>query len=126
MPDQRFEPRRDKMPRLMVPRGMRYARQPAIGYQMFIRFRPGRQRSIGLHPVSVSGFVAPLRESGHDLGVRSRAAKGLHSLFAFPCGESPESAVGIKEKSSAQEPGRVLGLALREKRLPDEGWKIGY
>ena len=71
---------------------MRHARQPALGYQVFVCLRPGGDRSSGWNPVGVRGFVTPFDKTRHNFGVRCGAAKRFHSSLTCPHGQGPERA----------------------------------
>jgi hypothetical protein len=74
---------------------MCHARQPALGYQVFVCLRPGWDRSAGWGPVGVRGFVTPFDKTRHNFGVRCGAAKRLHSSLAFPLSQGPERAMSV-------------------------------
>src|SRR5260370_5956190 len=65
--------RRGKFVGLVSGGGMIHFRPPAILFQMFVGFRPGRQFVALLGPMDHSGFVAPLDELTHGLSVGARS-----------------------------------------------------
>src|SRR5712692_7715672 len=71
-------------------RGMIHLRRPAILFQMFVGFRPGRQFVALLGPMDDGRFVAPLDELTHGLSVGAGGHKLLHGRFACPDRARPE------------------------------------
>src|SRR6266851_3540077 len=70
--------------------GMIHPRPPAILFQMFVGFRPGRQFGALLGPMDHRGFVAPLDELAHGLSVGAGSHKLFHRRFACPDRARPE------------------------------------
>jgi hypothetical protein len=105
---------------------MCHARQPALGHQVFVCFRPGWDSGAGWDPVGVRGFVTPFDKMRHNFGVRCGAAKRLHDTLAFPHSEGPERATSVYEEASTKKPRCAQGLTLTKKRLPHEWWKIPH
>jgi hypothetical protein len=122
--NQRLQSRLGKLPVKMSRRWMCDAREPALGYQVFVCLRPGWDRIAGRDPVGVRRFVTPFDKARHNFGVRRSAAKRLHGCLAFPHGQSPEGAMSVQKQSSTEKPRCAQNLALTKKCLPHECRKI--
>jgi hypothetical protein len=69
-------------------------------------------------PVRIGGFVAPVKQSRHNPGVSSSAAKCLHGAFILPRVEGPESPPRVDQQAPTAESGGAHDLdVIRKQRL---------
>jgi hypothetical protein len=71
-------------------------------------------------PVRVGSLIAPFCQPGHNLGMCSGTAKGLHRLVGFPRSQRPEGATNIDQQSSAQKSRRAPHLPPALESSPNE------